>query len=576
MGQFLICPDSMGAYADALDARLAGHGFRAGFTASVDGFRVMLHRRLNGSACNAVTLENGDFAAHTGSFFFDGEIGAAALRGVHAAFTEKTMPWDRCRGHYALILRKDGALYLVTDRLGSYHVYHRRDEAVFSSSFMAVLDSIDAPVPDPTGIFQYVWNGSTFGDRTVFDAVRLLPAPAVVRFGETVRIGVAGPAIDLFEETRAATVAAHARERSDALRSLFATYGALAPRPVRSALSGGYDSRLILAALRDAGITPELFVFGGEADPDVTTAKRIAAGEGLALRHLDKGRAAPSAPDAFPAQVERDLVAFDGLKYDGLFDSGADYRDRMDRQAGDAVVLNGSAGEIYRNFFYLPDKPLALDDLISAFFSRYDPAAMTSAFSEDAYRDTLAADMMAALRTDKVKVSRPMIEALYPLFRGRYWSARDVSVNQRFGWMLYPFLEPEIIAGTNTIPYGVKQFGRLEAAMIRHLSPELARYRTAYGMSLEGEPPLSFKLKQLASIHRPAAIRRRTYRFARHAPPPPWLTRPWLGTVLDMELPYMRALFRTGRMKAPEALNRMLTIEYLCQRANAPYLPVNS
>ena len=36
-----------------------------------------------------VTLENGDFAAHTGSFFFDGQIGDAALRAVIDGLVER-------------------------------------------------------------------------------------------------------------------------------------------------------------------------------------------------------------------------------------------------------------------------------------------------------------------------------------------------------------------------------------------------------------------------------------------------------------------------------------------------------
>jgi asparagine synthase (glutamine-hydrolysing) len=573
MGQFLIAPAALSGYVETLDARLRGQGFERSVNLSVDGYRIVTHRSLNGADTPAVTLGDGAFALHTGSFLFDGQVGEPALRAFHEAFDPARPPWDRCRGHYAVILRKDGRLWLVTDRLGSLHVYHRRDEPVFSSSFLAVADSVSPPAPDALGIYQYAWNGSAFGDRTVFENVRLLPAPTVVALGETAGIVEHGAAIDLFrpcDETGLEDIAA---VHADRLRGLFADYRAYDPRPFRSALSGGYDSRLILAALTDAGINPDLFVFGRDGDPDVACAKAVAEGEGLALQHLDKSTVAPPEPDAFAEQVHRDLHAFDGLKYDGLFDSGADYADRMARESGDAVVLNGSAGEIYRNFFYLPDRAMKLDDLVSAFFSRFDPAAMTGAFDEGAYRVALSADMMAALRIDRAKVARPMIEALYPLFRGRFWSSRDVSVNQRFGRMLYPFLEPTIIEGTNNIPLRLKQFGRLEAAMIRHFSPRLAAYPTSYGMTLADEPPLRYRLKMLASIHRPVAVRRLTYRMARHGAAPPWLHRDRLCKVMDVNLPYMRALFRPDRLRDPEVLNRVLTVEFLCQRANAATFP---
>ncbi|MBI1182358.1 MAG: hypothetical protein GC201_17590 [Alphaproteobacteria bacterium] len=576
MGQFLIAPAAMAAHVEALDARMGEHGFERGLNLSVDGYRILVHRRLNGAPLHSVTFEDGAFALHTGTFFFDGMTGEPALRAFHAAFDPAAPPWARCRGHYAVILRKAGVLALVTDGLGSYHVYHRRDEPVFSSSFVAVLDSVAEPAPDPVGIFQYAWNGSCFGDRTVFDNVRLLPAPAIVTLGGQARIVEHGPAIDLFAPPAADALPALAREQAERLRPLFRAYAGLAPLPVRTALSGGYDSRLVLAALLDAGVTPDLFVFGGAGDPDVACARRVAEGEGLALRHLDKGAAPVPDPDAFAAQVRRDLTVFDGLKYDGLFDPGADYDDRMARQAGDAVVLNGSAGEIYRNFFYLPDRPTSLGDLVSAFFSRYDPSAMTRAFDEAAYRDALAADMMGVLGIDRPKVARPLIEALYPLFRGRYWSSRDVSVNQRFGRMLYPFLEPAVIETTNNIPYAAKAFGRLEAAMIARLSPALAGYPMAYGFAPAEPPPLAHRLSLLASIHRPVWLRRRAYRLSRHGAAPAWLGREHLCRVMDVNMPYMKALFRLAALRDPEVLNRVATVEYLCQRAGARHLPVYS
>jgi hypothetical protein len=569
MGQFLIVPAGMSEAATAIDAEMAAHGFGRTFDVEADGYRILAHRRLNGTAPDMAILEDGDFALASGTLLFDGMSGEKALRGFHAAFDPARPPWERTRGHYAVILRKAGALHLVTDALGSHHVYHRRDEPVFSSSFLAVLETVARPAPDPVGMYQYVWNGSCFGDRTPFDQVRLLPAPSVVTLTGRARVDVRGPPVDLYAPPPAGGLDAVAAAQVERLRALFRAYRGLLPRPVRSALSGGYDSRLVLAALRDAGFAPELFVFGAGTDPDVACARRIAAGEGLPLRHLDKGAVAPPPPEAFAAQVERDLRAFDALKPDGLFDSGADFADRMARQAGDAVVLNGSAGEIYRNFFYLPDRPMALADVAAAFFSRYDPAAMTAAFSPAAYADALVADMADVLRLERTTVARPLVEALYPLFRGRYWTARDASVNQRFGRMLYPFLEPAAIEGTAAIPLPLKQFGRLEAAMIRRLSPALARYPTAYGMTLEREPPLAHRLALLASIHRPPWLRRRAYRLAGHAPPPAWLGPEYRRAVLDAELPYMRALFRVEALRDPEALNRVLTLELLCQRTGA-------
>ena len=59
---------------------------------------------------------------------------------------------------------------------------------------------------------------------------------------------------------------------------------------IDTAISGGYDSRLILALLRARGVRPRLHVYGSDADSDVRIARQICAGEGLTLEHIDKSR----------------------------------------------------------------------------------------------------------------------------------------------------------------------------------------------------------------------------------------------------------------------------------------------
>ena len=62
---------------------------------------------------------------------------------------------------------------------------------------------------------------------------------------------------------------------------------------ISTALSGGYDSRLMLALLRACGVAPYVYVYGYEDDCDVQVARSIAAGEGFALVHTDKQAGAP-------------------------------------------------------------------------------------------------------------------------------------------------------------------------------------------------------------------------------------------------------------------------------------------
>ncbi|WP_438992908.1 hypothetical protein [Pseudemcibacter sp.] len=68
------------------------------------------------------------------------------------------------------------------------------------------------------------------------------------------------------------------------METIVSAYG----KNITTALSGGYDSRLLLSLLIDAGVTPQLYVYGENSSPDVLVAKSIEKGEGLEINHVDK------------------------------------------------------------------------------------------------------------------------------------------------------------------------------------------------------------------------------------------------------------------------------------------------
>ena len=153
---------------------------------------------------------------------------------------------------------------------------------------------------------------------------------------------------------------------------------------IDTAISGGYDSRLILALLRARGVRPRLHVYGTDRDPDVRIAKQICAGEGLKLEHVDKSRLRFTPEDRADA-IERNYLYFDGYPIDGIFDSGIDLATRATRMSDGHLLLNGGGGEIFRNFYYLADRDYRIRELLYAFYSSFDPADCSEAFDESEY-----------------------------------------------------------------------------------------------------------------------------------------------------------------------------------------------
>jgi hypothetical protein len=311
-----------------------------------------------------------------------------------------------------------------------------------------------------------------------------------------------------------------------------------------------------------------VYVYGGSEDADRRVALEIGGAEGLDIQAIDKGKLPVLRPHDTPGHVERNYVHFDGWKPSGIFDSGIDSGDRRQRVSDVGAIVIGSGGEIYRNFFYLFDKSFSARELVATFYSRFDPNACTAEFDERRYVDTLAAQIIEDVGASGDRLDRSEVELVYPLFRLKYWTARDVVINHRFGWAIYPFMYPELICGSPTIPIRWKSFGLFESLLIRSISSRIASYQSAYGFPFDRDPPAWYRLQMLPTYCRPPWLRRYSYRVKKHRAEarPLYLSADHLGTVMDPSLPRLSELFRIARINDPEAFGRVATLEYLLER----------
>ncbi len=536
----------------------------------IGGHTLFQYRKLDGEGGLCVDTPDGGFACLTGQLLYRGTIGDEALRLYCADLAQNVVDQERVIGQFALLLCKDKGIRLLTDAMGFFQVYVNREGEIASSSFWALLELAPRLSIDTTGVYQYAWNGATFGGRTFISEIRRLPAGADVVFGERMTVG-RGSAPPTPPRETAMSFAELVDTHSQRLRALFADLAKGFDGRLHVSFSSGYDSRLMLAGLKAAGLRPRLFVYGQEHDSDVEIARQIAIGEGLVLNVIDKSRLVDSDTASSLSRQKRDFIRFDAWKVDGIFDDGADAVDRMSRHVDGAVPLNGSLGEIYRNFFYIPDGETALKAVADSFFSAYAPGACTERFRAAAYVDALVRTFQEELHSQEHCVSRAQVERLYPLVRGRYWTGRDVNLNLRFGRMVFPFMQAQVIAGTEDIPLSFKNYGYLESKVIERLAPELAAYPSGYGYRFCDPPPLRHRARNWLTLFRPPSLRRRSYRlrFARRMAFPPYLGQQHLARFMDTEMPYMRRFFHPSRLHDPDAFNRVATMEYLFQRYNA-------
>lgn len=413
-----------------------------------------------------------------------------------------------------LIIYKENTLFLYNDNLSCNKFYTNKRSNSLSNSFLALchLEGKHLNI-NSESVYEYLINGSLFGTNTFFNEVNSIEHNHYVVVNNDFTIKDRIVELEKTPSTKTKnnpSITELATHENSKLLTLLSNVN-IDERAIVS-FSGGYDSRLLLSLMRSLGYSPDLFVYGNDTSDDVAVAKNIAYKEKLNLTIIDK-----STQNACYSLEEsmKDFYAFDGWKVEhGIFDGGIDRKDRLMRNKDGRVSINGSLGEIYRNFYYMPKSSSSLNQLVRTFYSQYDPKAFTERFNELNYENSIEKKMQNAIGIQAdTSTSRNDIEKLYPYFRGRFWAGRDARLNNNFGAALFPFMHESIVKDSSSIPLSIKEMGRMQSEMIKLLDINLASYQSDYGFNFVEKKPLPYKVSYFISVHKPAWLRKYSQRL---------------------------------------------------------------
>jgi asparagine synthase (glutamine-hydrolysing) len=172
--------------------------------------------------------------------------------------------YDRSRHH----------LVLITDRIATtaIHVWQQGQEIAFASHLYTLLgDRRIVRKPDRAAVAQLFTMQRTIGETTPIKGVVALPAACIATFdrrgGTRRHYWELGWRRAKFDDAEGGTMLAAAIRRAVARQSIGRNNGLL--------LSGGVDSRMVLAAARDRSLTCWTTA-SYEANPELMLAKRVA------------------------------------------------------------------------------------------------------------------------------------------------------------------------------------------------------------------------------------------------------------------------------------------------------------
>lgn len=550
-------------------AQIMRHGHREPEAFGNDAWRGLWAGHIHPGLAT-FARDGADYIAIAGTLIYRGAAGEDGLLRFLRDYAPPFRGWADVLGHFAAVLYKSGRFFLLTDWFANFCLYQTEDRSVFSTSLLATARSCPRLSFDTQGVYEFVFTGAPMGQASVFNEIsrpdrseelELLPDGKVLvhatpRSFAAIESPEAMP--DLLNRV------------TEKLRAMFDAaiwpYG----DNIQCPLSGGFDSRLVLALLQERGVRPHVYVYGKPGDMDVEIAEHIAKSEGFALERFEKASAYIE-PDAFAAMAEKNFHEMDGTPMDGgMFDGGGNSAGRHRRAENGALAVSGAAGEIFRNYFYLADRPMRASAVIDAFYSAFDPRSCTSLFDERLYRRRLTEKLQLALGVGEEVVPRLDIERAYPMFRSPHAFGREISMVGRFGAYFLPFCEPLLVRETVGIPVKWRTHGILQSALIARINRRLAAYPSAYGHSFVEPPNLRHRLADAISLYRPPWLRRYSFRFnQRYRPQPPrdggYLAPAYLCKVIDLSFPYMSRYFAIPHITSHLHYGTIATLEYLAQ-----------
>jgi hypothetical protein len=415
------------------------------------------------------------------------------------------------------------ATLIITDLVGSCHAYQRevRDSLVFCGSSL-VLASLDKPDLDPIGCQEFLGTGVIYEDRTLHKSVRKLAAASIYRFSRCGKQTIERYWQFPREERNLHDPRVASGALWETLCSSASRVGKLFSKPVCD-LTGGYDSRVLVAACLGAKLPISTVVSGPTGSPDVEISHGLA--QALVLPHRHVERSEEASHEEFNDAVQLTDGEFDSLQYVRVQQIHRELARSFD------ISLNGSFGELARGYWWellVPHtgtRRLLNSRRLSV--RRYVTGGVRVELFPAKTRINLADHMRGVIERNNVPVrdlaNTAQMDNAYLMLRMQRWQGRIATSTNRIWPCFSLFMCRSILDTILSLPPRLRKRSFLVRRMLVDFQPRLARYPLEHGYPAEPMTPQNvLRFAPLVSSY----ARRVTSRLLRSGP------LPWSGRSL--------------------------------------------
>lgn len=548
--------------------------FEMGFTSPTivenNAFKFYIYKKLLLQDENLFLEDDLNFVFSVGTMFYEQLSGAYALRMLFSELkTQRSIKdiADKLTGNYCLVVSLDGVIFVLNDRLGLYHTYVNDEFSVISNSFLAVSQFTKKRSINLQAVTEYLLTGVIYGGETYINEVRHLDKNLIYNISENSSIS-----------KKSLGNAEYSNERIDFFIERFTSILGRVFTPLKlnfhedkihSALTAGYDSRLMLAAMRYIGLKPNLYVYDN-GTPDLNISTQIAENLNLSLRqykYLDY----PILEDLDEAVaiIHKSFLMNDGKNDSGVFYQGYDWLMRHDIFKGAHIHMNGFGGELLRNSYGLYETNLSFRDFFKIRYDRMNYERIVKNEKKEFYYSNLQKKFAKEISVTSNILTRIDVQKLLALNHYQYWGGTNQSLKGRFTHSFTPLMDVEFVQESFRIPMKYRNFGALNMKLIVHLDLHLAKQTSNYGYNFYDGPDVKQKTKELLRIHTPLMIRPLLRKYLRKRLPetqPSILRSDIISKMFQNDNFILDEYFHLENLDSLNMLSRFYTVEYYFRR----------
>jgi len=379
---------------------------------------------------------------------------------------------SRLKGVYFLFVhdKQSGKRHAFVDSSGLFHAFY--SDRFVSTSFLdlAATEGLATDDLDPDALVEFFHFGHIAFRRTFFSAIRKIDPAHIVTFSEDGKVHLIPkplPGIDAPPE--------------QCLQDFLAILaGSITKEKISMDLTGGIDSRLLAVVLSYFGLPFEVASSGVHGNTDLAIAERVAAvlDRDLHITYHSTAHMEHTLPELFTLADG----LFDVVRYHRAFQL---QRDRLRRDI--SLVLSGTGGELFKDFWWLQDFPFysrKRPDLQRLYSFRIAPAELKHAYLSDQYR-ALSEDyrqrLLQKLSDFVVTGNTQTYDQIYYNFKMREYAGRFMTNTAHLIQCYAPYLERGTVACGYHLPRSRRFFNIFHRQTITRLCPEAAEITTTEG-----------------------------------------------------------------------------------------------